>query len=47
MVIKEVWGLRDDFYTHCYLQKLLLLEKGVMCMFGGWVKMCGVCVCTF
>ena len=42
-----VWGLYAGFYTHCYFQKLLLGWKGVMCMFGGWCKMSGVCVCTF
>ena len=40
-----VWGLHDDFYTHCYFLKLFLLEKGIMCMFRGCLKCVGfVCV---
>ena len=26
------------------LLKIMLVWKGVMCMFGGWGKMCGICV---
>ena len=48
MVIKIfVWDLYDDFYMHCYFQKLFSLYKGIMCMFGGWIKVCGDWVCTF
>ena len=48
MVIKMfVWSMHDGFYTHCYFFiQLLFAWNGVMWVFWGWGKMCGVCVCT-
>ena len=36
-----------DFTNIVTFKRLFLVWKGVMCMFRGWGKMWGVCVCTF
>ena len=40
-------GYAMVFYAHCYFEKLLLVRKGIMCMFGGWGKMCEICKYAF